>query len=179
MNQIVKVGLLLVLVNFDFCVSFYEKQGTCPKIQSMEEFDMKRFLGKWYIIQGTKPAADDAVIGCTTLTYAEIESDRFTSTQLPQNWTSVIRMPDPENRSNLLIKLNDEAEAVFHVLATDYDNYASFMICRDLEGDKQRRAAAILSRKPNLDDNYYQFMREHLSKYSMKDEDFVPIIKCD
>lgn len=53
------------------------------------------------------------------------------------------------------------------------------MICNDLDGPKQRRAAAILSRAPKLDDKYYQLMREHLSKYSMEEEDLTPIFKCD
>lgn len=41
-SQIVKVGLLLVLLNVDFCYSFHEKPGSCPKIESMADFDMKR-----------------------------------------------------------------------------------------------------------------------------------------
>lgn len=53
------------------------------------------------------------------------------------------------------------------------------MICNDLEGKRQRRAAAVLSRKPNLDDNYNQVIKKHLAKYSMNEEDFTPVIKCD
>lgn len=47
LSQVSKVGLLFVLFSFDLCVSFHEKPGKCPKIESVDEFNMQRVSIEW------------------------------------------------------------------------------------------------------------------------------------
>lgn len=79
-----------------------------------------QFLGKWFIIQGSKTGDDVKAESCVILNFTHLDQDTYLSTQLPQNWTTKLRFNGDKNQSHLLIKLDETNETPFHIVATDY-----------------------------------------------------------
>ncbi|XP_069678986.1 apolipoprotein D-like [Periplaneta americana] len=151
--------------------------GNCPNVESVPNFDMNKFLGKWYVIQKTSTGSK-----CLTNTYAKTnETGRYTITQVSEHlilgltslnheytYEGVLNIPDDNDPGRMQVRfpLSLAGSASYIVLMTDYENYAGVFTCQKL-AFAHRQSASILSRTPTLDKVYVDKIRSRLSSYGV------------
>ncbi|XP_063929704.1 apolipoprotein D-like [Zophobas morio] len=147
--------------------------GTCPNIDPLPGFNMKKMLGIWYVVQKTST-------GSTCLTYNFTQTDEPGEYLLEQNsqhlilgltplkhqyhYTGKLSIPDEAVPGRMIVRfpLNPAGSASYTVFMTDYDTYAGIFTCQKL-GFAHRQSATILSREKTLEQIYIDKIRSKLS----------------
>lgn len=162
---------------------------------------MTQFVGVWHVIQGTLTGQP---VECITFNVSKSNDTHYRLTQIPQNWTSDLRIVDETISSLMDIKINASSNALFNVLATDYgkagsgdghmffvswradvfiaflsDNFAGFFICKNSLGETFEQAAAILSRTKRLSSELRNVVKQSLKGYGIHDNDLTVVLDCN
>lgn len=159
--------------------------GNCPTVESQKNFEMDRFLGKWYVIQKTSTGSK-----CLTDTYAKTnETGKYVIQQVSEHlilgltslnheytYEGIITVPDSSDPATMVVRfpLSLAGSASYIVFMTDYDNYAGVFTCQKL-AFAHRQSASILSRSPNLDKIYMDKIRNRLRDYGVDPYDLSNI----
>lgn len=151
--------------------------GNCPAVEPQKNFEIDRFLGKWYVIQKTSTGSK-----CLTDTYAKTnETGKYVIRQVSEHlllglttlnheytYEGIITVPDSSDPARMVVRfpLSLAGSASYIVFMTDYVNYAGVFTCQKL-AFAHRQSASILSRLPNLDKIYVDKIRNRLSDHGV------------
>ncbi|GLH01789.1 Lazarillo protein [Gryllus bimaculatus] len=151
--------------------------GTCPKVEAMDDFQMSKFLGIWYVVQKTSTGSS-----CLANNYTvDHESGGYLLEQTSQHlilgltsldhtyrYTGKLSVPRPNVPAKMQVNfpLSVAGSATYTVFATDYENYAGIFTCQKLTF-AHRQSASILSRKRTLEKQYVDKLRNKLSSYGI------------
>ncbi|XP_069672058.1 apolipoprotein D-like [Periplaneta americana] len=136
--------------------------GPCPDIETMQSFDVQRYLGHWY--EAERYFALFEFAGkCVSANYTDMGEGRVSIvnrqtsslTGIRSTIEGVVRLVGRTDESKLSVRfpsLPVLVDAPYWVLGTDYDNYAVVWSCTNF-GIFSTRNAWILtrSRHPTLD----------------------------
>ncbi|XP_069678940.1 apolipoprotein D-like [Periplaneta americana] len=156
--------------------------GSCPVVDSQEEFRMDQFLGIWYVLYRTSTRTDCIMIKIEPTNHLDKFKITEISTHLIVGLTNInhkytyegeLTVPDKKDSARMEIHLPATVirRASFVVIMTDYDTYGLVFSCQKL-AFASRQAAFILSRSPSLDQTYIDEIREHLNGYGINDFSF-------
>uniref|UniRef100_A0A2M4ABX3 Apolipoprotein D n=2 Tax=Anopheles triannulatus TaxID=58253 RepID=A0A2M4ABX3_9DIPT len=154
------------------------KTGDCPSVEPMNGFQMKQFLGIWYVIQKTGTAATCVIYNITK----NVETpDEYFIEQVSQkaalslapikheySYTGKLTVTDRDVPARMTVRfpLSVAGSAKFVVFMTDYDTYAGVFSCQKIPFG-HRQSATLLSRTRDLDKIYVDKIRSRLSGFSV------------
>ncbi|XP_066979205.1 apolipoprotein D-like [Macrobrachium rosenbergii] len=156
-----KYSLVLLSVLVRTALTAEYVWGRCPTPTAMEDFDMAKFIGRWYVIE-----AFDKGEKCMTWTVSQKDSpDSWQIVEEKENGifsavglahatfnTGTLTQPDKKNPANLRSfwpMSGIAGDGSFTVHTTDYDNYAGIFECQNV-GLFRRQNGLVLSRTPVL-----------------------------
>lgn len=147
--------------------------GGCPTVEPMPEFDMSKFLGKWYVIQKTSTGSRCVYYNFTS----EGEPGQYKVEQISEHpvlglasvdnnyhYTGKLKVGSPDVPAKMTVRfpLSVAGTASYVVFMTDYSKYAGIFTCQKL-AFANRLSATILSRTKTLDKIYVDKIRSRLS----------------
>ncbi|XP_071450534.1 apolipoprotein D-like [Hetaerina americana] len=155
--------------------------GSCPQAEAMQNFQMNKFLGKWYVIQKTSTASKcifyNFTLGEEPGEYRIVQaSEHFllglTNVDHAYVYTGALRMKNHSNPADMIVRfpLSVAGTASYKVVVTDYDNFATIFTCQKL-AFANRQSASILSRTPILDKMYIDKARSRLNTIGVDPHD--------
>lgn len=162
----------------------YHMGKSCATVEPMSNFNMEKFLGKWYAIQKTSSSSR-----CIMYNFGQTDlRKQFTVQQISENgvigvvkdntykYRGVLETSDEKSPSDMTVKfpLNVVGKSSFIVFMTDYDNYAGIYTCQTI-GFVHRESATILSRTPELSSMYIDKIRNRLSSFNVNPYDLTSI----
>lgn len=169
------------------CHSYF--LGACPKVEPVADFNMTRFLGRWYVIQKFSTASS-----CWTYDFLKNSTDGslkivqsrdhvvLDTVGLDNNYryTGSLDIPDPNRPGEMRVRfpLSVAGKADYVVFATDYDNYGAIYSCQSILFG-HRRSASILSRTQTLSPMYVTKVRTKLESFGVDPHDFSIITHTD
>ncbi|XP_071521724.1 apolipoprotein D-like [Panulirus ornatus] len=156
--------------------------GSCPSVPPMEDFDMEKFEGLWYMRESfdnnEKCVRWDISKGTENGTWHLKEakgSGALSAIGISDNdLTTATLRPDPENPAKMRVKwpLNFAGSYDFRVYSTDYESFAGVFLCQQV-AFFQRQNAIVLSRTPQLRVDLQQMAR--LQHPGVKVEYYLPV----
>jgi len=179
--------LLAAVTSYVQCHTYY--LGQCPLVEPMDNFDMTKFLGRWYVIQKFSTASScwtyDFIRNSTDGSLRVVQSRDHVvldTVGLDNNYryTGTLDVPDNNRQGFMRVRfpMSVAGKADYVVFATDYENYGAVYTCqRILFG--HRRSASILSRRPVLDQIYVNKMRTKLEGFGFDPHDFSIVTHND
>jgi len=133
--------------------------GSCPVIDPLENFNVDKFLGTWYVIE---------IFGrhtkCMTLTFEQKSNTSLSVTQAMEFYmldrvnidyahtnTGTLEITEKTDPSEMTVRWPDNiaGSATFNIVDTDHSGYALIVECQKLLF-MSRTNAVILSREPFL-----------------------------
>lgn len=155
MTAVMITGVCLIAMAFNAvnCLPFV---NLCPKMDSMQDFDIRKFQGFWYEVMRV-PFNGPLATKCNTETYTILNGSHvditahFVEIGSNRNLNTVGKaVIDAKTPSVLKFNFPEvEATGDFKVLSTDYENYAVMYRCKTIEIFKIEMAW-VLSRTPEL-----------------------------
>lgn len=153
------------------------KTGECPPVEPMSDFDMKKFLGVWYVIQKTGTASTCVIYN---ITKGE-DPGEYAIEQLSQraplsigpfkheySYTGKLTVTDRDVPARMTVRfpLSVAGSAKFVVFMSDFTTYAGVFSCQKIPLG-HRQSATILSRTRDLDKIYVDKIRNRLASFSV------------
>ncbi|CAH0777131.1 unnamed protein product [Bemisia tabaci] len=147
--------------------------GDCPNVEPMPNFEMSKFLGKWYVIQKTSTGSRCVIYNFTNTN----EPDHYQIEQISEHpvlglasvdnnyhYSGKLSVNDPDTPAKMTVRfpLSVAGSAAYTVFSTDYDKYGAIFTCQKL-AFANRLSATILSRTKTLDKIYVDKIRSKLS----------------
>ncbi|KAH8240626.1 hypothetical protein KR026_002185, partial [Drosophila bipectinata] len=127
-----------ILLWIPFCVAFYARQGPCPNMTAVGDFDMERFLGTWYTYSIYTPVTT-TVARCQKTEFIQYDANFYKMKSL-----ELSTQTDTVKVRQALIKEVDSSKGRYiqethnkvlpegvqiYILDTDYDNFAIRFMC--------------------------------------------------
>jgi len=163
--------------------------GACPRVDPINEFDMSKFLGRWYVVQKFSTASS-----CWTYDFIRNKTDNslrivqsrdhviLDTVGLDNNYryTGSLDVPDANRPAFMRVRfpMSLAGKADYVVFATDFENYGAVYSCQSVLFG-HRRTASILSRRPTLDQIYINKVRAKLESFGVDAHDFSIIDQTD
>lgn len=153
------------------------KTGECPPVEPMSDFDMKKFLGVWYVIQKTGTASTCVIYN---ITKGE-DPGEYAIEQLSQraplsigpfkheySYTGKLTVIDRDVPARMTVRfpLSVAGSAKFVVFMSDFNTYAGVFSCQKIPLG-HRQSSTILSRTRDLDKIYVDKIRNRLASFSV------------
>lgn len=153
------------------------KTGECPPVEPMNDFDMKKFLGVWYVIQKTGTASTCVIYN---ITKGE-DPGEYAIEQLSQraplsigpfkheySYTGKLTVTDRDVPARMTVRfpLSVAGTAKFVVFMSDFNTYAGVFSCQKIPLG-HRQSSTILSRTRDLDKIYVDKIRNRLAGFSV------------
>lgn len=153
------------------------KTGECPPVEPMSDFDMKKFLGVWYVIQKTGTASTCVIYN---ITKGE-DPGEYAIEQLSQraplsigpfkheySYTGKLTVTDRVVPARMTVRfpLSVAGTAKFVVFMSDFNTYAGVFSCQKIPLG-HRQSSTILSRTRDLDKIYVDKIRNRLASFSV------------
>merc|ERR1712168_265432 len=162
--------------------------GPCPYVPIVWNFDLHRYLGRWYEIERFFSGFQDG--DCVTADYKLFPND--TVSVLNTDYTEgemnsiqgIATLPDP-NLGQLSVKFPfggskmDKDGPNYNVVATDYKNYAVVYSCNTFGPDFKLEFAWILGRWTTLPPKFLVELKEWLKTVNINSDRFMPTIQTD
>lgn len=135
--------------------------GNCPKVNVTDNFSLPQFLGKWHEVRAFPYFY---TLGSSCISWTFIQNDDGTlNVEVRQSQFDVeeVEIGNCEiSRPGVILisypnSIVTRADADYHVLSTDYENYAVLFTCTNAFFVNAQNAW-ILSRKSILDDRYLE-----------------------
>ncbi|RNA42648.1 apolipo D [Brachionus plicatilis] len=145
----------------------------CPNTPVIPDFDLSRYAGKWYEIE----SIFSQEYKCGFAEYAVQENNRIsvrnTGTYRNSGEIRIISgegyVPNPNEPNKLIVSLsvnglfNFNSEGNYHILKSDYDNYALVYSCKIYLGFIKFDATWLLSRTQSLSEENTAELKKLLS----------------
>ncbi|KAK7079746.1 hypothetical protein SK128_025203 [Halocaridina rubra] len=174
--------LLVASVMLHSVLAYESFIGSCPSVPSVEDFDMEKFAGTWYVVESfdefrwcvTWNITKGSDYGVWKLVESE-ESGVVYDLGLKHSnfYAAELSQPDTSNPGKLKIRWRlSISSSDFTVHSTDYNNYAGIFECQNM-GLFHRQNGIVLSRKPGLKGAARQLARIRTS--DVKVEYFKPV----
>ncbi|KAJ6646755.1 UBX domain-containing protein 1, partial [Pseudolycoriella hygida] len=140
--------------------------GKCPYVQPIPDFDMTKFLGRWYAIEKTSTESSCLIYNFKK----DVEEGEFLLEQTSERYPTSLNisyifdytgyLKAGKNSSKMVINfpLNIVGSSSFDVVMTDYKTYAGIFTCQNLFFLK-RQSVTFLSRTNKLDKELLTKMR--------------------
>lgn len=153
------------------------KTGECPPVEPMSDFEMKKFLGVWYVIQKTGTASTCVIYN---ITKGE-DPGEYAIEQLSQraplsvgpfkheySYTGKLTVTDRDVPARMTVRfpLSVAGSAKFVVFMSDFNTYAGVFSCQKIPLG-HRQSSTILSRTRDLDKIYVDKIRNRLASFSV------------
>lgn len=153
------------------------KTGECPPVEPMNEFEMKKFLGVWYVIQKTGTASTCVIYNITKGEDPgeydiEQRSQRAPLSVGPfkheYSYSGKLSVTDRDVPARMTARfpLSVAGSAKFVVFMSDFNTYAGVFSCQKIPLG-HRQSATILSRTRDLDKIYVDKIRNRLASFSV------------
>lgn len=143
--------------------------GECPTVEPQADFNMKQFLGLWYVIQKTSTSSKCLIYNITQVpdepsVYRIEQTNPIPGVGKPYHYTGQLTVPYPSVPAKMTANfpLSVAGTADYTVFLTDYNTYAGIFTCQKLPLS-HRHSATILSRTKSLDKIYVEKLRSRLS----------------
>ncbi|XP_068086586.1 apolipoprotein D [Anabrus simplex] len=143
-------------------------KGQCRSVQPMHEFDMDKFLGRWYVLQKTSTK-----VRCLVNEFSPGRLQQTMIFGIPGvnnvvRYQGELTVPDPTVSAEMKVDfpLNIAGTSSYIVFDTDYTTYAGVYSCQKL-ALWYRHSASILSRTPTLDPAIIQRLRQRLDYFGV------------
>uniref|UniRef100_A0A8D8TUG3 Apolipoprotein D n=1 Tax=Cacopsylla melanoneura TaxID=428564 RepID=A0A8D8TUG3_9HEMI len=143
--------------------------GECPTMEPQSEFNMKQFLGLWYVIQKTSTSSKCLIYNITQSpdepsVYRIEQTNPIPGVGKPYHYTGELTVPIPSVPAKMTAKfpLSVAGSADYTVFLTDYTTYAGIFTCQKLPLSN-RHSATILSRTKSLDKIYVEKLKSALT----------------
>ncbi|XP_026477509.1 apolipoprotein D-like [Ctenocephalides felis] len=161
--QIIKMisKIILVLASFVFCVQCQVPfLGTCPEVKVVQDFDITKYVGKWYeaeryfavfqfggkCVTATYKLSHENSTSSIKVTNRQIGTITGISTEI-EGYAKLGNARSTEGKLKVTFpSLPVDFDAPYWVLGTDYENFAVVWSCNDL-GFLNTRNAWILTRQ--------------------------------
>ena len=153
------------------------QKGKCPNHPVVQNFDITKYLGRWYEIQRYEsfmyPRGE-----CVTADY-NLQPDGsvqvLNAMRVPPNpqqqgveGKAVVAYPnaDPiEGKLNVTFYGEEVSKPNYLILDTDYDNYTIVWGCSSLQGFLRAEFAWVLARKPQISDDIREKINKIIDRY--------------
>ncbi|KAI5696052.1 hypothetical protein M8J75_007408 [Diaphorina citri] len=143
--------------------------GECPTVEPQADFNMKQFLGLWYVIQKTSTSSKCLIYNITQVpdepsVYRIEQTNPIPGVGKPYHYTGQLTVPYPSVPAKMTANfpLSVAGTADYTVFLTDYTTYAGIFTCQKLPLS-HRHSATILSRTKSLDKIYIEKLKSILS----------------
>lgn len=166
MKLIISLAVLGVVLGLSHAHTYH--LGECPSVEPQSDFNMKQFLGLWYVIQKTSTSSKCLIYNITQgdepSQYRIEQTNPIPGVGKPYHYTGELSVPIPSVPAKMTAKfpLNVAGSADYTVFLTDYSTYAGIFTCQKLPLS-HRHSATILSRTKSLDKIYIEKLRSRLS----------------
>ncbi|KAM8849312.1 apolipoprotein D-like [Spinachia spinachia] len=173
--QVIFLTLLVVLVTSSRAL----KSGKCPTPDVQANFDVSKYLGKWYEIEKVpnpfqKGQCSAALYSLKSPGVIEVLNSGLLG---DGNITSVVgtaTVKNPSEPAKLEVSFSqDSPPGPYWVLSTDYEGHSLVYGCRD-NGPVSRELAWILSREPTLPEDTLQELQGILSSIGIDVNKMLP-----
>ncbi|XP_067613429.1 apolipoprotein D-like [Eurosta solidaginis] len=130
------LSLLVFLTSSNLVAGQVSREGECPKVEPMENFSTKAYLGKWYVYSGY-PFANDLGARCQQVEFTagpNANTLYVTFTQINASSQKEIRSGTAKVvGSSIQIRYDGTGSAVrnfdYVVLGADYENFSVIYNC--------------------------------------------------
>ncbi|XP_054839666.1 apolipoprotein D isoform X2 [Eublepharis macularius] len=154
--------------------------GKCPDPPVQEEFDVAKYLGKWYVIE--KLPSNFEKSDCVQANYSRKENGKFKVVNKELLLDGTINevegeafQVDPNEPARLQVKFNWFMPAApYLVISTDYKNYSLVYSCMTFLWLFHVDYAWILSRTPQLHPETVEHLKSILQSYEIGTEQMRP-----
>ncbi|XP_077203915.1 apolipoprotein D [Paroedura picta] len=154
--------------------------GKCPDLPVQEEFDVSKYLGKWYMIEKLMSSFEQNY--CFQTNYSQKENGRFKVVNKERLSDGTMKesegeawQPDPNEPAKLHVKSNWFLPAApYMVISTDYDHYALVYSCVTFLWVFHMGDAWILSRTPQLHPDTVEHLKDILHSYEINTDRMQP-----
>nr|XP_040028341.1 apolipoprotein D-like [Gasterosteus aculeatus aculeatus] len=169
--QVILLTLLVVLV------TSAQYDDSCPKPDVQANFDVSKYLGKWY---GIKKLPTPFQKGeCSTAFYSLKSSGEIgvLNSGLLEDGTirsavATATVKDPSDPAKLAVSFSPESSAPYWVLSTDYEGHSLVYSCTNRQSG--REYAWILSREPTLPEETVKKLEDVLSSIGIDVDKMAP-----
>ena len=133
--------LLLLAVPTDGTATY---PGTCPKPESVKNFQRNRFNGSWYLFLTDEKPGSKSPEKCSVMTFNSSSSGGFDftdSTIIDGKWHSDhghVSLPTNGRTADLIFNVNGHVFQT-RIIGLQYDRVAIFWDCNDLPGQRAHR----------------------------------------
>ncbi|XP_060096932.1 apolipoprotein D [Heteronotia binoei] len=154
--------------------------GKCPAPPVQEEFDVSKYLGKWYVIE--KLLSNSEKSDCFQTNYSRKENGKFkvVNKELLSDGTineaeGEAWQADPDQPAQLHIKFHWLLPAApYKVISTDYNHYSLVYSCLPFLWVFHMDDAWILSRTPQLHPDTVEHLKDILQSYEIDTDGMRP-----
>ncbi|XP_076358677.1 apolipoprotein D-like [Tachypleus tridentatus] len=172
------IAVLNIELQFPVVVSFFDcvycqtvKVGPCPGLEVKENFNVTKYLGKWYEIQRSF-AIFEMGLKCVTTEYTLDEDGNLNIfnrgvrifSNKEENITGIAESSDETEEAKFQAQIGGTPiKSNFWILDTDYNQYSVVMSCKGVSKNIFHfEILWILSRKPTLDGTVLTQIKNYL-----------------
>lgn len=178
-----KVNIIIALCIFGAVQANFVHKGECPQRPVQSDFNLEKFQGQWFEIKSSPPTLHD--IDCSTGTINQTadglifkhEGMKEDGTHF-RNLLRAVIVDTGKISVGYFGEIPDAQKANYHVLATDYTNYAIGWNCKQIQINYVEMFW-VLSRTKTLDASFYE---DYLTSNSIDKGEFRTIdhsAKCN
>ncbi|XP_009813836.2 apolipoprotein D [Gavia stellata] len=178
LSTAVRLSVLLGLLGFGQGQMFH--MGPCPDPPVQEDFDINKYLGKWYEIEKLPSSFEKG--SCIQANYSLKENGKFkvinkemlSNGKVNEVEGEIMHM-DVKEPAKLGVRFNwFMPSAPYWVISTDYENYSLVYSCTNILWLFHIDYAWILSRAPEMHPETVEHLKSVLQSYKIDTEKMMP-----
>jgi len=135
-------------------LTFGETRASCPTVSTKSTFDIEKYLGDWYQVQGIPSFFQPADTHCVRATYTRRDDLSINVRNIgifgsgDKEICGHADSKDEANPAQLKLYFPGTPEGDYWVLDTDYENWSAVYSCGDIFGLIKFEYAFALTRTP-------------------------------
>ncbi|XP_047446300.1 apolipoprotein D-like [Mugil cephalus] len=172
--QVISLTLLCVLSASAQVLKF----GRCPKPDVQANFDVTRYVGKWYEIKKLPTTFQKGECGTATYSLKSPGVIRVLNSEMLDDGTisSIVgsaKVKDPAEPAKLQVSFNNSPPGPYWVLSSDYEGHSLVYSCTEF-GLFHKELSWIQSREPTLPEETVKELESILTSVGVNVEKMVP-----
>ncbi|XP_015794744.1 apolipoprotein D [Tetranychus urticae] len=160
------------------------RMGDCPDVEVMRNFDMDKFLGKWFVLQKFRTMSNCMAEEITKDENGDYHISEFLvplGVQIHQRGKVEFAKNEPKSAMRVDYPITTPLGSQnYWVLDTDYTSYAAVWSCQKILFG-HRQSAQIMSRTSDLPKEKIRELRQKFESYGINEHDFsfIDQKKCE